>query len=655
MENNYHFKGKGVLYNLHMKISNKALLLLLENSQDWYDAASIADIFGVSAKTVSNYVKRINDYKENLILSSNKGYMLNHEINIENERNSLFFNDDSKSRVNYILKNLLREDGRISTYFLADTMFISDSHLETLLKQVKRNISKFDLVLGRKRNVIFLEGSEINKRKLLSSLLQKENNNFFEISNNFYFSNIPNIKDYIEQLSTILNKYEVYVNDYNYITLISYLCILVERISDNNVLDSDIAPTYKIYSEQDMFKEIKIITENFFNIKINDYEMHYLTLIICNNCTSINPKEITLDNIAKFVPQEIIDQTLLALVKLENYYHLSQFGEDFKVKIILHTLLMIDRIKSTNTQSNSMLTTIKTKYPFIYEMSIYFVKEMFKEDYIKVPDSEITFLAIHIGAYINDNYISNDKLNCVFVHMNYHDYFIKQINEITKKFEDSIQIVASFNAKFIEQMPKNVDFIITNYPFLKNDDFPIVYVDEILSPKNINEIHHFIETLKNQKQKQIFKDSLKTFLSEKLFYRNIQMRNVEGYEDIINMITDDAEKLGLCHSEFKKEVFDRERLSSTAYDSSIAIPHSLYSNCKSSFLAIAINDEPVYWDDHKVNIILLIGVKSGDEDFFKIIVDNIIPFFSENSNILKCLSINSYDEFIEKLTVEIFD
>lgn len=635
-----------------MKISNKELLLLLEKNHDWCEAASIADIFGVSTKTISNYVKRINDYKENLILSSNKGYMLNSEFNIENEKNSLFFNDDSKSRVNYILKNLLVENETLTTYYLADSMFISDSHLETLLKQVKRTISKYDLTLTRKRNTISLDGSEINKRRLLSNLLQKENDNFFETSNNFYFSNIPNLKDFVEQLTTVLNKHDVYINDYNYITLIIYFCILAERISNNNALDNDIAPSYSIFAENELFVEIKEITENFFHIKVNDYEMHYLTLIIRNNCTFINQEEISMENISKFVPQSIVDQTLTALMKLESYYHLSQFTEVFKVKLILHAMLMIDRIKSSNSQTNAMLSTIKSKYPFIYEMSVHFVKEMFKEDYIKVPDSEIAFLAIHIGAYVNDNVIANDKLMCALVTMNYHDYFAKQMNEITHRFEDQIHVVASFDAKYIDQLPANLDFIITNYPFLKNDNIPIVYVDEFLSPKNFNEIHNFIEALTIKKRRQAFKDSLKQFLAEKMFYRNIQ---IEGYENIISMMTSDAEKLGLCHNEFKKEVLDREHLSSTAYDSSIAIPHSLYSNCHQSFLAIAINDEQVYWDDRKVNIILLIGVKTGDEVFFKNIVDNIIPFFAEKSNILKCLSINTYDDFIDKLSSELFE
>lgn len=635
-----------------MKISNKELILLLEKNHDWCEAANIADIFGVSTKTISNYVKRINDYKENLILSSHKGYKLNNKFNIEDEKNSLFFNDDSRSRVNYILKNLLVDSDNLTTYYLADSMFISDSYLETLLKQVKRIITKYDLTLIRKRNTITLNGSEVNKRRLLSNLLQKENDNFFETSNNFYFSNIPNLRLFVEQLTKFLNNHDVYINDYNYVTLIIYFCIMAERIGNNNSLDKDIAPSYSIFSEKDLFVEIRKITEDFFNIKINDYEMHYLTLIIRNNCNFINQEEISLDNISKFVPQEIINQTLTALMKLENYYHLSQFTERFKVKLILHSMLMIDRIKNSNSQTNAMLTTIKTKYPFIYEMSVHFVKEMFKEDYIKIPDSEIAFLAIHIGAYINDNYVSNDKLTCALVHMNYHDYFTKQMDAITHRFEDQIHVVASFNAKYIDQLPSNIDFIITNYPFLKNDTIPIVYIDEFLSPKNFNEIHNFIEVLSIKKRKQAFKDSLKKFFAEKLFYRNIQE---EGYENIINMMCNSAEKLELCHSEFKKEVLDRELLSSTAYDSSIAIPHSLYSNCKHSFISIAINDEPVYWDDRKVNIILLIGVKSGDENFFKIIVDNIIPFFADKSNILKCLSINTYDDFVEQLTSELFD
>ena len=81
--------------------------------------------------------------------------------------------------------------------------------------------------------------------------------------------------------------------------------------------------------------------------------MHYLALIVRNNCTFFNQEDISLDNIAKFVPQPIIDRTLLALLKLENYYHLSQFSEAFKVKIILHAMLMIDRIQSANPQRDA--------------------------------------------------------------------------------------------------------------------------------------------------------------------------------------------------------------------------------------------------------------------------------------------------------------
>lgn len=635
-----------------MKITNKNLLKLLEKEKDFCDAKMLADIFGVSTKTISNYVKRINDYKKDLIFSSNKGYMLNTEIDIENEKHSLFFNDDAKSRINYIIKNLLVESGSITTYYLADSMYISDSHLETLLKQVKRTISKYDLSLARKRNILFLEGSETNKRRLLSSLLQKENDNFFETSNDFYFSNVPNLKSFVEQLSSTLKKHDAYINDYNFHTLIIYFCILAERVRANNTLEEDIASSYSIFSDNELFIDIKKITENFFNIHINEYEMHYLTLIIRNTCTMINNENITFENISKFVPQDIINNTLDALDKLEKYYHIPKFSKDFKVKILLHAMLMIDRIKSSNVQRNLMLNTIKVRYPFIYEISVHFVKELFKEDYIKVPDSEISFLAIHIGSHIDDEFSINDKLNCVFIHMNYYDYYTKQMNEIARKFDDSIQIVASFNAKFIDKLPKNVDFVITNYPFLKIKDLPVVYVGEILSKTSFVEIQCLIDDLLNKKNKETFKNSLKCFLNEKLFYHNIK---VEGYENIINMMISDIEKLNLCNPEFRQEVLDREHLSSTAFDSSIAIPHSLYSNCNQSFIAIAINDEQVYWNEQKVNIVMLIGVKAGDENFYKIIIDNIIPFFYEYSNILKFLSVNNYDTFVDKLSSELFD
>lgn len=141
------------------------------------------------------------------------------------------------------------------------------------------------------------------------------------------------------------------------------------------------------------------------------------------------------------------------------------------------------------------------------------------------------------------------------------------------------------------------------------------------------------------------------FLNTNLFFRNIQ---VEGYENIIDMMVKKAEELNLCRPEFHKEVLERERLSSTTFDSMVAIPHSLYCNCEQSFMGVVVNDEPIYWDDRKVHIVLLIGVKAKDEHFFQTIIDNIIPFFSDNANILRCLSVNTYDEFVETLSNLIF-
>ena len=361
-----------------MKINTKDFIEYLENQENWLTADDIATHFDTSTKTIFNYIKRINDYQDNLIVSSAKGYKFNTATTYD--KNSLFFNDSLSWRSTYVLRQLLiGNEQEVDIYQIADTLYVSDSYVENLIKHLKHELNKYSLSLIRSRNKIHIEGTETNKRRLISSLITKEKALNYSLSNASSFTNEDVDVNLLQEIMIkLFRKYSVYINDYGFNTILIYLTVTITRIKQNKTIH-DLIETDSLDENIESNKfllSVKEELEKAFSITLPKHEYYYLSLIIKNNCNAYNLGEINIDNIKNYVDKNIADKTLAAIINMEKQYHLDQFDDTFKIKIILHIQMLQERLGLNAVQANPMVQRIKNSYPFIYDMATYllFVK-----------------------------------------------------------------------------------------------------------------------------------------------------------------------------------------------------------------------------------------------------------------------------------------
>ena len=639
-----------------MKTNTKDFIEYLETQKTWLTAEEISTHFDTSTKTVFNYIKRINDYQNDLILSSTKGYMINEAIDYD--RNSLFFNDSLSGRTNYVLRQLLTgNEKEIDVYQIADNLFVSDSYVEALIKHIKYELSKYSLTLHRSRNKIHIEGLEINKRRLISSLITSEKALNYSLGSASSFANKDVDVNLLQEIMVkLFKKYSVYVNDYGFNTILIYLAVTITRIKQNMTIhDFFVERSLDESIENSEFLiSVKEALENSFSISLPKHEYYYLSLIIKNNCNAYDLVKINIDNIKNYVDNYIVDKTLAAIIKMEKQYHLDQFDDSFKIKIILHIQMLKERLGLNASQSNPMAQRIKNTYPFIYDMATYLIKEIFDNNVEHISDEEISFLAIHIGAYLDRSITNNNKLKCCFVYADYHRYYEHLISDIYDHYNQSLNIVSRTSIKYSENLPDDIDCIISNYPLVKTYNHPVFIIDDIMFNNNsyISKLQSFIDNVTKKKMEKQFKLSLEKFVSNDLFSLNIP---ITKKDNVINFLCAQANKLGYCKRDFYNEILERESISSTAFDSCIAIPHSLYQNCSKSFLSIVINDKGIEWDEKVVNLVIMIGVNYSDNRDFQIVLNTIIPFLTSKQNVQKLLNSNSYSEFIKILVDNVYN
>jgi len=123
----------------------------------------------------------------------------------------------------------------------------------------------------------------------------------------------------------------------------------------------------------------------------------------------------------------------------------------------------------------------------------------------------------------------------------------------------------------------------------------------------------------------------------------------------ITSLCQEVYDLGYVEGDFIDEVFERELLSSTAFSNQLAIPHAINQNAKHSFFSIVLNDKPMQWDKHMVNIICLFCIRKNERKEFGIVFEKIINVFSSLDNVMKLKAANDYSEFIQVLSELIYE
>lgn len=631
-----------------MKLTNQSIIEKISSANGWIDANELGEYFNVSTRTIRNYVKNINDKFPSLILSSNKGYTIDVDtyksiVSPDKEDNNI-----NIDRVQYIINQLIVARNEVDIYDLADELAISDSHFERVLQNVKSFLNNYDINLERKRNKIWLNSSEKNIRRLIRNILTNYNDNFVYNSDPFTDTLDINVNDIKKDLTYILENFGYYITDYGLNTIMLHLIVMIERIKSGNNMDTSQEMHKLNAKEQQLIKEIYLYIEEQYNIKISDDDIYSLALVIINNCAHTGDSNINNSNIDSFIENEYVELARKILKDISINYGIEDFSEEFITTFSIHITNLVKRARDNSYTPNPLATTFKGNYPLIYDMATYATKVIHDTLEIKINDDEISFIAFHIGSYLENKNVNRDKVNCCFIYAEYHNFHVKSIEKIMKNLDNEIFISSNISIKSLEVIPDGVELVISSCPLPKNfTNIPVINTSMFISTEDISNIHNCVSRIKEEKIKKEIIYSLQYFIKKKLFHKNFYLNS---RYDIIHHLAEECLDQNLVDENFENEVLERENLSSTSFNNGVAIPHSLNMNAKHSFLSVIINDKPMNWGKNDINIIIMLGTSPIDRDAFKLLFDELISILYEEENVRKLIRCNDYEEFTNVLS-----
>jgi len=541
-------------YKINLRIKN--ILQIICNESDYVTISKIAKRLDVSGRTVLREIPEVEKIlKQNGTYLDKKtgvgikviGTMEEKQIVINllsEEKNETIYSP--LERKNIIISELLQNQEPVKLYNFTKTLKVTEATISNDLEKTDEWFRKHSLKLVRKQGLgVYVEGKEDYIRKAMVSLIYENTNENqllglirknldnsivaaqdIEVSSRNRLLNLID-NETIKKIEVLVETMEKEKNhklvDSAFVGLIVHIALAIERVKkgDKITINQEFLKELKTSAEYIIASNLSINISKCFAVDIPEDEIGYITMYIKG---SKNYKEKYKSGNKIIGSFELIklSKEIIKIAEIETGRFLGN-NEELLNGLVNHLGTAITRLKMKLDIRNPLLGEIKTNYSDLMKTSTKCATVVEKHIGIKMPEAEIAFIAMHLGAAIENSETLIKTIYKVAIACATGMGTSRLLATRIENEYDDIQIVDIISTIHIEESmlkEKEVDFIISTVNIDKCFK-PVVRVNPLLFKEDKDKISKQIKDLKNTNITHLSKKAKNTNFKEKLISLNI--------------------------------------------------------------------------------------------------------------------------------------
>jgi lichenan operon transcriptional antiterminator len=621
------------------------LLHYLSQSDTRVTAAELAEHLGVTTRSVRSYVTaaKAAAHPLSIISSSTNGYRLNRDAYATFASGGRVRDADTpRDRVHHLVRRLTEEPGGLDVHTLADSLYVSESTIESDLRKVKVLGEEAGLTLSRHGSVVTLTGTEAEYRRVLSKIFRTESaQGFLELENvqrEFVSEDLGAFKT---ALIEMLESQGYFVNEYGVNSVLLHVAIAVDRVIRR--------PTPKISDAADptpITAALAELTRTHFDVELDRTDLDYLAKLLTTRVITPGQNEPVQSVVDNYVVPEHLETVRRIVGQVGEEYLLDLDDETFIVRFALHVGNLIARAQDNSYSRNPLVKSIKTSYPMIYDVAVFMASQIQREKSITINDDEISYIAMHLGSHLERQSRHEERLSVAIVSPGYYDMHDILRRRIEAALGDELSVEVVVTRTDVDSSDFATDLVLSTIAFPGAGD-NVVVIQPFLTEGDVEGIRRAISRLRRHRRRIRIKDDLLLYFDEALFLRNVQAADEAA---MIRVLGDRMLERGIIDESYIDGAIERELLSSTAFTESIAVPHAMAMTATRTSIAIAVNETAMPWGENRVNVIALIAFNSGERASFQSTFDQFVEVFADRAGVLELIKRSTgFTEFIEEL------
>ncbi|MBF4631680.1 PTS sugar transporter subunit IIA [Clavibacter michiganensis subsp. phaseoli] len=650
--------------------NQERLLDYLSTADRWVEAGELADRLGVTTRSVRNYVTAVRERSSVAIASSPDGYRIDAGSYARHlgARPSGDPQGTPRDRLHALVRRLGDAPDGLDVYALAGELHVSDSTVEADLRKVRALVEDAGLALRRTGSTVVLEGSERDFRRLLSRMFRDESAQGFlpleTVQREFASDSLRAFKtDLIRELTAG----GFFVNEYGVDNVLLHVAIAVDRLAraprrtdheadpdagdaldaDDPAADDASAAVPSVDPTALAIRDVlaRLLAAHF-DVPMPAGDVAYLALLVRTRVVTPGNEQSLATVMREHVVESDLDVVRAIVRRVKQEYLVDLEDEDFTVRFSLHLGNLVARAADRSFSRNPLARSIKTSYPMTYEIAVFIASEVQRRRGIAINDDEIAYIALHVGSHRERVARRDDRVACALVCPNYYDLHQIMRQRIEQALGADISVDAVVTRTDVDADALGVQLVIdatgTRPP---GDD--VVVVQPLPTPDDIEAIRRAVARVRRHARRSSMKHDLLRFLDESLFFRDLHAPDEEA---MIRLLGQRMVEQGIIEPEYIDGAIERERLSSTAFTDTLAVPHSLAMTAHRTAIAIVVNDEAMQWGGNRVHVVALVAFSASGRTSFQHVFDQFVEVFSDHRDVQAIMRASgSHGSFIQEL------
>lgn len=644
-----------------MSDKQQRMLDYLSQTSAWVTAGELADHLGVTARSVRSYVTNVkaSAHPLDVIESGPAGYRLNREAwsTYRSERTGRSQEPETpQDRLYHLVRKLTDAPGGLDVYELAAELFVSESTIEGDLTRVRSLLAGTDLALARHGGTVTLTGSEAERRRLLSRMFRDESARGLveleAIQREFASESLGAFKT---DMIAMLDGQGYFVNEYGTNAVLLHLAIAVDRFTKSQLVDSpgphaeapstaSVVPA--VVETGPMAASLSTLVIRHFGVELGPTDLEYLAVLLTTRVITPGHDRPASELVGDYVRDDDLAIVRSIVRRASDEYLVDLSDEGFIVRLTLHVRNLINRAQDNSYSHNPLTRSIKTSYPMTYELAVYIASELQREQRIMVTEDEIAYIAMHVGAQLEQQSRRDELVSCAIVCPTYYDMHVLLRERVERVLGDDLEIVSVITRSDVDWGKLDADLVLTTIdPPLHSDG--VIVIQPFLTERDIDRVRQAASRMRRLRRRAQIKDELLQFFDESLFFRNFYAR------DEIAMIRALGERMvdqGIIDPAYVEGAIERELMSSTAFTDNLAVPHAMAMSANRTSIAIVVNDAPMDWGENRVNVVALIAFSAAGRGTFQSVFDQFVEVFSDRADVQRLIKRSAdFSSFIDEL------
>ena len=610
------------------------LLTHLVRAEDWVTAASLADYLGVTPRSVRSYVAALNGRVPDAVVveSGAQGYRAGPAAGAA-LREGTVEPGTPRDRLHQLLRRLLESEQPLDVHDTADEIYVSSATIEGDLARVRSFLNGSGLSLERHGSRVWLQGTEMAQRRLLSRLVHEQTE--------MQSLDFPALMRVLGEGSVGADAYArfkadlvdalgglgYFVNEYAIADVLMHVAIAADRISRGRLLTTGTGGLRD--DERAVGEVLDELALRHFGIRFGGGDREFLTTVVLSRVVA--PRLDSVQALARQRVEPAVERAVVeACAAAATEFLIDLSGDDFTWRLILHVQNLVERVPGAAWSRNPLTRTLKASYPMIFEVAVYIANRLQERLGIPLVDEEIAYIAIHVGARLERNRTDDAPPTATIVCPGYHDLHSLLRSSVDRSLGRAIEVVRVETRSDPDWASLDSDLVLTTIEPPRRSD-RIVTIPLFLTDADVERVHAAAMRVRRTRRLARLRTELEKYFAPRSFVRDLDPD--AGEEAIIHRLGSLLIAEGVIDESYVERSIQRERMSSTAFTESLAVPHALSMTATRTAIAVGMADRPIPWGESRVQVVVMVAFSESDRAAFQTVFEQLVEVFSERDSV----------------------